>query len=334
MRCLRARAQDIRPTRVRVKHTARIARGRIVEVILHHYYGSNYAEKIRLILGFKGLSWRSVIIPDVAPKPELVPLTAGYSKTPVMQIGADVFCDTRRIADELEAKVPEPSLYPRGARGIVQIISHWADTHLTLNGGRYLMGTAHEKWRPEFHADRAAMWGVPVDLDRMRRSATRYRQQLVAQLDWLEDILSDDRPFLMGPEASLADISCQHILWFLGSGGEQSTDVLIPFARVRAWIDRVSAIGHGKPTDMSAAEALECARLAKPQSVPDVEPDNAEGLREGDAVEVRAEMAGRDPVVGKLHRLTRQCVAVRHSNDRVGEVVVHLHRVGYVVRPA
>ena len=305
-----------------------------MEIVLHHYHGSNYAEKVRLILGLKKLAWRSVIIPDVAPKPDLVPLTAGYSKTPVMQIGADIYCDTRRIADELELRHPQPTLFPGATKGIANALSHWADTHLTLNGGRHLMAPAHEKWRPEFHADRAAMWGVPMDLDRMRRSGLRYRQQLVAQLDWLTDMLADGRPYLLGEQPSLADISCQHILWFLGSGGEQSTEVLLPFERVRRWIERVGALGHGTVTEMSAEAALDVAKAAEPQSRPDVEAGNADGLQAGEIVAVRAEFAGRDPVVGRLLRLTRQCVAVQHSNDRVGDVVVHLPRVGYIVRRA
>lgn len=302
-----------------------------MELILHHYHGSNYAEKVRLILGLKGLSWRSVIIPDVMPKPDLVPLTGGYSKTPVLQIGADVYCDTRRIADELEARFPRPSLYPPGSRGIADIISHWADTHFTLNGGRYLMGTAHELWRPEFHADRAAMWGVPVDLERMRRSGIRYRQQLVAQLDWITDILADGRPYFFGQAPGIADISACHILWFLRFGGEKSTDVLEPFPLVRQWIERVSGIGNGKPDDMTSAAALDRAKGSTPQGAPNVDPDNPEKLAPGETVQIRAEMAGRDPVVGGLHTLTRQHVAVICANDRVGEVLVHLPRVGYVV---
>ena len=251
-----------------------------------------------------------------------------------MQIGAEVYCDTRRIADELERRYPMPTLFPDATKGVADIISHWADTHLTLNGGRYLMATAHEKWRPEFHADRAALWGVPVDLDRMRRSGKRYRQQLVAQLEWLTEMLEDGRPYLLGAEPSLADISCRHILWFLGSGGEPSTDVLIPFERVRQWIERIGALGHGTVSDMSAHEALECAKAVRPEGEADVEEGNAEGLRAGEIVEVRAEFAGRDPVVGALHRLSPRAVAVRHSNDRVGDIVVHLPRIGYVVSAA
>ena len=48
------------------------------ELILHHYDLSPYAEKIRLIMGYKGLAWKSVQIPMVMPKPDLTCLTGGY----------------------------------------------------------------------------------------------------------------------------------------------------------------------------------------------------------------------------------------------------------------
>ena len=302
-----------------------------MDLILHHYEDSNYAHKARLMLGLKGLTWGSVIIPDVAPKPDLVALTNGYSKTPVLQIGADIYCDTRRIADELETRFPTPTLFPHSGRGIADVLEFWADGALTLSGGRYLIGRSHENWRPEFHADRAALWGVPVDLERMARSAERYRQQLVVHLDWLTAMLADGRPYLLGTEVGVADISAYHILWFLHTGGEKATDVLDDFPVVRAWMQRVSKVGRCKPVDMSASEALDVAQRSTPTSKPNVDPRNVQGLRAGDSVQVRAEFAGRDPTVGSLHTLTRQHVAVSHSNSRVGDMVVHLPRIGYVV---
>jgi hypothetical protein len=38
----------------------------------------------------------------------------------VLQIGADVYCDTRRIAQRLEEYAPEPTLFPPGSRAIVR----------------------------------------------------------------------------------------------------------------------------------------------------------------------------------------------------------------------
>ena len=304
-----------------------------MEVILHHYYDSNYAEKARLLLGLKGLAWRSVTIPDIMPKPDLVPLTGGYSKTPVMQIGSDVYCDTRCIADELELRFPQPSLFPYG-RGITDVLQYWADYDLTLSGGRYTIGQSWEKWRPEFHADRAAMWGVPVDLDRMRRSAVRYRQQLVAQIDWLAQMLSDGRPFLQGREPSAADIAAYHILWFLHFGGDNCTDVLAGITAVNQWMTRVRDIGHGNRSEMSSTEALDLARATSPATKPYIEESNAEGFELGERVQIRPHLAGRNPTVGALCVLARHRMAITHRNERVGDMVVHFPRIGYVLSRA
>jgi hypothetical protein len=48
------------------------------DLILHHYPTSPFSEKIRLIFGYKKLAWKSVIIPRMMPKPDLVALTGGY----------------------------------------------------------------------------------------------------------------------------------------------------------------------------------------------------------------------------------------------------------------
>lgn len=305
------------------------------DIVLHHYWESNYSEKARLMLGFKGLDWRSVIIPDVMPKPDLVALTGGYSKTPVMQIGADVYCDTRRIADLLEEKFPQPPFYPQRRDEVSQVIESWAEGAMTVAGARFLMGRAHGKWRPEFHADRAALWGVPVDLERMARSAQRYRQHLLVYLGWISAMLADGRPFLRGSVACLTDLACHHVLWFLAFGGEEATEVLLPFPLVREWLDRVTAIGHGRLTPMTADEALQAAHDATPAARPAVDPGNSLGLRRGERVSVRAEVAGRDAVTGDLVVLDDKHVAVGLATPRVGNVVVHFPRAGYAVeRPS
>ena len=80
------------------------------ELILHHYDFSSYSEKVRLVLGLKGLTWRSVGIPPVLPKPDYMPLTGGYRRAPSLQFGADVFCDSKRIIEELECRLDRKSV--------------------------------------------------------------------------------------------------------------------------------------------------------------------------------------------------------------------------------
>ena len=87
------------------------------ELILHHYDFSSYSEKVRLVLGLKGLTWRSVEISPVLPKPDYMPLTGGYRRAPALQIGADVFCDSKRIIEELERRFPRAVDLPWTRRG-------------------------------------------------------------------------------------------------------------------------------------------------------------------------------------------------------------------------
>src|ERR1700712_1833838 len=80
------------------------------DLILHHYDVSPFSEKVRILLGIKGLAWRSVIQPIIMPKPELLPLTGGYRRIPVLQIGADVYCDSQVIMAEIERRYSKPAV--------------------------------------------------------------------------------------------------------------------------------------------------------------------------------------------------------------------------------
>ena len=98
----------------------------MADVFLHHFDLSPFAEKARLMLGFKRLAWCSVQIPIIMPKPDFTVLTGGYRKTPVLQIGADIYCDSQLIMRELERRHPSPSFYPAG-RGAADALAWWAE---------------------------------------------------------------------------------------------------------------------------------------------------------------------------------------------------------------
>jgi glutathione S-transferase len=80
------------------------------------------------------------------PKPDVVALTGGYRKTPVLQIGADIYCDTALIADVIDSIAPSPSVYPQGAAAASRTLAQWADSTLFWAAVRYTMqpaGLAH-----------------------------------------------------------------------------------------------------------------------------------------------------------------------------------------------
>ena len=62
------------------------------ELILPHYDFSSYSEKVRLVLGLKGLTWRSVEISPVLPKPDYSSLERCAAVAKPLQLNFNGFC--------------------------------------------------------------------------------------------------------------------------------------------------------------------------------------------------------------------------------------------------
>ena len=303
------------------------------ELILHHYDRSPFAEKVRLILGFKGLAWRSVEIPAIMPKPDYVALTGGYRRTPSLQIGADIFCDTQRIAAELERRQPKPSLYAAGGEGLNTALALWADKVLFWPAVRYTIGVYAEDIGPEFHADRAKMRGAEPNVAQVKAAAGPLLLQLHPLLGGIENMLVDGRDYLLGAAPALADFAVYHCVWFVRNSPKTAPE-LAPYGRLLAWMDRIQAIGHGERVAMDAKAALAIAKAAEPA------PIDRSGNAQGDAPELGAGVAvGSDDnvpeaVVGELVAFTESEIAVRRDAGELGDIVVHFPRFGYRVKPA
>ena len=303
----------------------------MTDLILHHYWMSPYAEKIRRIFGFKGLAWKSVIIPVVAPKPDLTSLTGGYRKTPVLQIGADIYCDSDLIARVLENLRPEPTLYPEGTRALNHILPSWGNELFLV--AIYVIGASGEAFDAAFLEDRSKMIEGGIEPARLLRELPARRDQLRAKLELLEDQLGDGRSFLLGDAVSLADFSLHHPLFALRTM-PATASIVEPFTRISAWLDRMDAFGHGDRADIESKDALEIARTSTPATTLAVDAQDPNGRKPGDRVEVVHESFGNDPVVGELVSSSAREIALLRHDDGVGEVVVHLPRQYYLVLPA
>lgn len=305
----------------------------MAELILHHYDISSFSEKIRLVMGLKKLPWRSVIIPAISPKPDLVPLTGGYRRTPVLQIGADVYCDTKLIASELDRRYPAPALFPQGQQGLTWALGTWAEDQFFWPIARYISGINADVMENGFHRDRAAMRGRPEpDLARLRRDAESRLPIVRQQFSWIEDMLSDGRRFFTGEAPALLDFTLYHGFWFLDALPRKGGTIVAEFPHVKAWTERVKAIGHGERREMPAAEALAIARQAGPAAPAASRPmqgDPAPGAR----VAIRPEDYGQEWVEGDLAYIDTEQLALRRQDAKVGEVVVHFPRSRYIVKP-
>jgi glutathione S-transferase len=295
------------------------------ELILHHYDMSPYAEKVRLMMGVKSLPWRSVQIPIVMPKPDLTELTGGYRRTPTLQIGADIYCDTKVCALALERFQPSPTLFP-GDPATLWGLSRWAESSFMMAVTVFL--GAGGLFDDDFIEDRKKM--LPgADFSKAELIVPAKLMQLRSNLDRLEEQLSDGRPFLLGEAISLADLSAYHPHRFLDAN-EATAALVAPLERVGAWLDRIAAIGHGERSELDAKDAIAIARDAVPATIAKSAP-LPEGLAIGDSVVVLPEEAGSGAVPGELVASEVHEFAIRRHSERAGELILHFPREDYLV---
>jgi len=263
------------------------------------------------------------------PKPDLVPLTGGYRRIPVLQIGADVYCDTQLIVRVLERRHPEPTIFPDGGEGTAQAWNLWADRLLFMPVVAVVFADIGQFVPKAFMDDRSKM--MPgrnfADVPKLAPSA---REQVRALLATVEAQLSDGRPWLLGAAFSLADAACYHPLWFLrlGAGGQA---LLAEFPRIGAWMASLEAMGQGDRRDVAAADALALARATEPIAAAGVDPYEPNGLAAGMEVTVTADDYGFDPVAGTLVASSVDEIAIRRTAPAVGNIVVHFPRFGFRV---
>jgi glutathione S-transferase len=307
------------------------------DIILHHYGLSPYSEKIRAMLGYKRLAWRSVTTPVVMPKPDLLALTGGYRRAPVLQLGRDIYCDTRLIGRVLERLQPEPPLVPAPLRAsclafaALQRNLFFATVPVVFQpaGLKVLAETLGPELLQQFAKDRELLFSGGSE----RRPSAGYSRLNFLQLFNSVDSQLAGSPFLLGEAPTLADFVVWHCAWFVLENRGVAA-VLDPFKNLLAWAQRMRALGHGQVTAMSPAEAIAAARScteSQPFDGPLLEP---EGVTLGQAVQVNATDYGCDPVRGTLVHCSVFEIAVKRQDERAGEVIVHFPREDFRISTA
>jgi glutathione S-transferase len=302
----------------------------MTDIILHHYDTSPYAEKVRTGLGLKGLAWASVELPQIMPKPNLTALTGGYRKTPVLQIGADIYCDSQLIMRELERRHPTPSFYPAG-RGAADALAWWAEKTMFLPAVSIAFAKRPEVLPKGFLEDRAKFSGRNIDPVVMLAAVPNQLDQLRAHFDWLDQTLADGRSFLQGRAVGLSDLAAYHPVWYLRQNFGSAAAPLDGFPRLLSWAERVAAIGHGRRSPMTSEQALDVARTATSIAKASTDAKDPIGRKPGQVVSVTPDDTGRDPVIGELVTSGIHEIVIRRSDPAIGEVCVHFPRAGFVV---
>lgn len=306
----------------------------MTEPVLHHYPFSPYAEKVRAMLGFKGIRWKSVQIPPVMPKPDVMALTGGYRKTPILQIGADIYCDTALIARVLERLAPSPSLFAHGDTLAVQAAAHFADKEIFgvtvpiayqpgIGMMKLFLADATPEYLANFGKDRAAMrQGGTV----RRGPVHECKSLLPGLLRKVEAQFKD--PYLFGDQPCIADFSLYNALWPLWMPADIRV-LLDAYPKTRSFVERMTRIGHGKSSEISSGDAIQIAKSSKPEALQDAVALETGGIALGQPAVAMPVDSGLDPVTGELLKASTDEIVIRRTDPRAGTVHVHFPRLGY-----
>lgn len=190
---------------------------------LYQFELSQYSEKVRLILDYKGLTYRKIEVTPGIGQVELFRLT-GKRQVPVLKDGNQYIADSTEIAKYLDRQYPERPLIPQAPheRGLCLMMEEWADESIGIKGRKALFSaisqdqSLRKSLLPNSTPDvvRSLVESVPTEALRVLGFGVGYTPDAVqaAISDLKQDLealclLLQDRPYLVGDEPSLADLS-------------------------------------------------------------------------------------------------------------------------------
>ena len=295
-------------------------------IILYHYPASPYAEKVRLMAGYLAVPWQSVDVPIQPPRETLALLAGGYRRIPVAQIGADVYCDTALISEQIASQTDKR--LAEDSESAIALADHAEQQaffaairqNSQLKTAIGLIMKLGLKGMMAFAKDRAtfAVGYAPAMLSPEQAKAVfnKYLEDLAAQLG--------DRSFLGGDEPCLSDFRCYHPI-FLAIAFRSVKASQLP-APVKAWMDRVAGFGWGQVAAMTDREALEVAKSSSPLAISEAAAAHPDV---GEWVTVSPTDTGKVPVTGTLVGMDANRISLLRRSDDVGDVHVHFPAVGF-----
>lgn len=297
-------------------------------LILHHYQASPYSEKVRAYLGYKQLAWQSVLMPPVLPKPDLMALTGGYRRAPVLQIGADIYCDSALIIAELETRYPERALASGPLAAQAALLGRLFDVDVFWRAARYLMAGRLEHIPQALLDDRIAMHPqLPLQKAQLLADQAQLAIQLSALIQSTDQALAG-ADYLGGSSPCAGDFAVYHTLWFLQGAGALAV-LAADCSALSAWMARVAAFTTVESSSINAEAAHALAKNAKPQALPTMQ----DGLfKRGQPVMVQPEGYPQESVAGELMYLDQQKIVLARQSAACGVLHVHFPRMDYEIR--
>jgi glutathione S-transferase len=294
-----------------------------MSLILHHYPLSPFSEKVRAMLGYAHMDWASCLTSEAPPRGKLDLLSGGYNRIPVAQIGADIFCDSNLIADEIAATSAKPELANAklGQQDLEQ--RQWLESKLffaCVNRAfsiSLLKRIAKEKGVIKlglFLKDRVEM-GMKASISMgSPKSAPKYIDQ---GLNYISEQVSSSH-FVGGNTPNILDFAAYHCFWFLREVGEKNA--LSKSAATLQWYLRMKAFTQSPAEQLSIERAVDVASNSSPRPL---EKRYTQDHRIGSQVIISPNDYRQVPVSGTLVGADAQRWIISRETPETG--LIHLH---------
>ncbi len=190
---------------------------------LYQFELSQYSEKVRLILDYKGLEYRKIEVTPGVGQLELFRLS-GQPQVPVLKDGETFVADSTEIAFYLDRKYPERPIIPDDplARGQCLLIEEWADESIGLKGRKAFVGALNQN--PNFRTSilpkntpdlfKTLLKSVPSEFLDLLGTGVGFGKDAVkeAQKGLKQDLealslILQHRPYLVTDQPTLADLT-------------------------------------------------------------------------------------------------------------------------------
>ncbi len=190
---------------------------------LYQFELSQYSEKVRLILDYKGLTYRKIEVTPGIGQVELFRMT-GQRQVPVLKDGNQIVADSTEIAKYLDRQYPERPIIPTDPlqRGLCLLMEEWADESIGIKSRKALFGAISQDQNlrksllPTTTPDilKNLVEVIPSDLLKVLGFGVGYTPDVVksAITDLKQDLealclLLSERPFLISDQPTLADLA-------------------------------------------------------------------------------------------------------------------------------
>jgi glutathione S-transferase len=190
---------------------------------LYQFELSQYSEKVRLILDYKGLEYKKIEVTPGVGQIEVFRLS-GQRQVPILKDGDMVIADSTEIAFYLDRKYPDRPLIPTDPllRGQCLLIEEWADESIGLKSQKAFIGALNQnqgfrtsilpKNTPDIFKNLIGAvpgdflnflgTGVGLGADALKEARKGLKQDLEAL-----SLILEAKPYLVSDQPTLADLT-------------------------------------------------------------------------------------------------------------------------------